>query len=182
MKSLIKIKYKAFFPDSCLANSKIGYKETNNLLRSFLLNNFNYNKTNDKNNLYKFPIKKEYISRATSSLKRKSTLLSKRLISPKSNDIKTLIKNLCHDNYISYNYIDNTRGALSSLDNRNKKNRALQKNSYYNNDNKYKEQISTNNNNNDMLSIDTNIKSARNKNSQLADGLYRFSGGVRYLS
>ena len=175
MKSLIKIKYKAFFPDSCLANSKIGYKETNNLLRSFLLNNFNYNKTNDKNNLYKFPIKKEYISRATSSLKRKSTLLSKRLISPKSNDIKTLIKNLCHDNYISYNYIDNTRGALSSLDNRNKKNKAFQKNSYYNNDNKYKEQISTNNNNNDMLSIDTNIKSARNKNSQLADGLYRFN-------
>jgi hypothetical protein len=175
MKSLIKIKYKAFFPDSCLANSKIGYKETNNLLRSFLLNNFNYNKTNDKNNLYKFPIKKEYSTHIRSSLKRKSTLLSKRPISPKSNDIKILIKNLCHDNYTSYNYIDNTRGALSSSDIKNKRNRALQKNNYYNNDNKYNEQISTNNNNNDILSFDTNLKTSRNKNSQLADGLFKIN-------
>ena len=174
MKSLIKIKYKAFFPDSCLANSKIGYKETNNLLRSFLLNNFNYNKTNDKNNLYKFPIKKDQSSHIRNSLRRKSTLLSQRPISPKNNDIKTLIKNLCHDNYISYNYIDNTRGALSSSDIKNKKNRALQKNSYYNNDNKYNEQISSNNNN-DLLLFDTNIKSSRNKNLQLADGIYRIN-------
>ena len=175
MKSHFKLKYKALFPDSCLTNSKIGYKETNNLLRSFLLNNFNYNKTNDKNNLYKFPIKKELSSHSKSSLRRKSTLLSKRPISPKKNDIKTLIKNLCHDNYISYNYIDNTRGALSSSDIKNKKNRALQKNSYYNNDNKYNEQISSNNNNNDLLLFDTNIKSSRNKNFQLADGLYRIN-------
>lgn len=175
MQSLIKIKYKAFFPDSCLANSKIGYKETNNLLRSFLLNNFNYNKANDKTNLYKFPIKKEYSSHTRSSLKRKSTLLSKRPISPKSNDIKTLIKNLCHDNYISYNYIDNTRGALSSSDIRNKRNKAFKKINYYNNDNKCNEQISTNNNNNDMLSLDSNIRSSKNKNSQLSDGLYRIN-------
>jgi len=177
MKSLVKIKYKAIFPDSCLASTKIGYKETNNLLRSFLLNNFNYNKTNDKTNLYKFPIKKDYPSHIRSSLKRKSTILSKRSISPKSNDIKTLIKDLCHDNYISYNYIDNTRGALSSSDIKNKKNGIFQKNNYYNNDNKYNEQMSTNNNNNNnnVLSFDTNIRSPKNKNSQSSDGFYRIN-------
>lgn len=176
MKSHMKIKYKALFPDSCLANSKIGYKETNNLLKSFLINNFNYNRNNDKDNLYKFPIKKDHSSHIRSSIRRKSIILSQRPISPKNNDIKTLIKDLCHENYISYNYIDNTRGALSSSNIKYKGNRALQKNNYINNDNKYSEQISTiNNNNNNMLSFDSNVWNSKNKNIQLGDGFYRIN-------
>ena len=104
-------KYKTLYPDSMISRNKVSYPQTIKNLNSFLNNNFSQNSSLT----YKFPIKKRPVSSLTkSSIKRSSTIVKERPdIIPEKSTIKT-IKESLSNNYISYNYYDNTKGPLKS--------------------------------------------------------------------
>lgn len=117
MEKIVTKKYKTLYPDSMISDNKILYRQTNRNLNSFIKNNFSNNSS-----IFKFPIKKLNSTilrnipiRKQSTLKKQNTIKKER---PKEtsekNNIKTLIESLRHENYISYNYYDNTKGRLQS--------------------------------------------------------------------
>lgn len=128
MKNIIEKKYKTLYPDSILCKNKLFYRKTNDDLNTFLNNNF----TNNDKIHYKFLIKKPHSSIQRSQIRRKSTILKQRPKTSGKNNIKFLIERLAHENYISYNFYDNTKGRLSSQSSRNRNRHNTFKKKIYN--------------------------------------------------
>ena len=175
IKNFEKIKFKALFPDTTIISNKLSYNETNNLLNSFLHNNFLYNSSNNKEkNIFKFPIEKYQSSNIKGNSDRRNSILKRRPNSCKKNDFNSLIESLRHDNCISYNYFNNIKGPLSSPKNKIKNNIIFKQNSLNENniDNNNTYKVNTNNNinnsveqtnsNNNLLSFETNSKNPKN--------------------
>ena len=144
-------KYKTLYPDSMIANNKILYRQTNRNLNSFLKNNFS-----NSSSTYKFQIKKlnsKIPIKKQITIKKQNTIKKEK---PKEksekNNIKSLIESLRHENYISYNYYDNTKGPLQST----KHNKKIIKQKSYN--------IIYKNNKNSINENETNPNSNNYKN------------------
>ena len=141
-------KYKSLFPDSMISRNRILYRQTNKNLNSFLKRNFSHSI-----NTYKFPIKKSFpINDRKSPLRRKSSILKEKPIISEKPNLRTLIESLRHENCVSYNYLDNTKGPLQSTVDNNKKKKVKNFNMIYNNNNSIKD---TNTNNINLLSFDS---------------------------
>lgn len=112
-------KYKTLYPDSIVSKKYSHYKRTNEELNSFLLNNFGVNYLNNNNNniflISSSQNKKRPIKRSSSSI------LKERPHTSRKSKALSLIESLMNENYISYNYYDNTKGRFQSAKSRNNK-------------------------------------------------------------
>jgi hypothetical protein len=104
-------KYKTLYPDSMLSHNKVLYRQTIKNLNSFLKDNFSKNSSLT----YKFPIKKPHSSKIPrQSIKRKSSIIEESsIVNPEKTTIQKFNESVSK-NYISYNYYNNTKGALKS--------------------------------------------------------------------
>jgi hypothetical protein len=157
MKIINEKKFKTLYPDSIISKNKLFYKQANDNLNLFLSNHFSHN-----NRLtYKFPIRKQQHPPTTkNSIRRKSTLVKERPKSSRKNNIRSIIDSLLHENYISYNFYDNTKGRLSQQLTRNKKKQSKAfKQKIFNLKNK-----SLNYDNTNIFSFEENTNTSKNNN------------------
>ena len=153
MKIFNEKKYKTLYPDSIITKNKLFYRQTNHKLNLFLNRHFSYN-----NNLkYKFPIKKQHSPTPKNSIRRNSTPVQESPKSSKKNDIRSIINSLLHENYISYNFYDNTKGLSCSQLYRKKNNKKAFKQRIFN---MKKNSLSDENLN--IFSFDDNANTSKN--------------------
>ena len=170
MEKVVTKKYKTLYPDSMISTTKVLYRQTMKNLNSFLNNNFSKNSSLT----YKFPIKKHHPSAIErTSIKRSSTIIKERPeISPEKSTMKTLKESLSN-NYISYNYYDNTRGPLKSTKNRRVLKPKIKQKNTLNSVN------DTKTNNNNLLSFDSRPISPKSNNFNSSLSLYKITRKIK---
>ena len=170
MEKVVTKKYKTLYPDSMISTTKVLYRQTIKNLNSFLNNNFSENSSLT----YKFPIKKHHPSAIErTSIKRSSTIIKERPeISPEKSTMKTLKESLSN-NYISYNYYDNTRGPLKSTKNRRVLKPKIKQKNTLNSVN------DTKTNNNNLLSFDSRPISPKSNNFNSSLSLYKITRKIK---
>lgn len=162
--------YKSYFPDSMLSKMKILYRKTNRNLITFLKNNFSSDYSNSK-----FPIKKPTLLKKNSTIKRKNSIIIKeRPKSSQKHNLRTLLENLCHENYKSYNFYNNTKGPLLSTKHKNK-NKLILKGKIYNDKENTFSNNDSNTNNINLLSTDSRPTSPKAKFYHSNSSLYIIS-------
>ena len=161
--------YKSYFPDS-LSKMKILYRQTNRNLITFLKNNFSSDYSNSK-----FPIKNPTLLKKNSTIKRKNSIVLKE--KPKSSqkhNLRTLLESLCHENYKSYNFYNDTKGPLQSTKHKNK-NKLILKGRIYNDIENTFSNNDSNTNNINLLSTDSRPTSPKTKFFHSNSSLYTIS-------
>ena len=172
MENFKEKKYKTLYPDTIISQNRLLYKQTNKDLNTFLKNHFTSNYYNfSSSNIYKFPIRNSYFQNKKKPISRKNTSFLKERPNSSKNNVRSLIESIRHDNYVSYNYLNNTRGPLKSAKYRNKNIFNL------NNYNSYNSNIyNSNNSNNNSITKNTNLLS--NESNQKSSKITYFKSNL----